>query len=287
MVQNLEFIFLGTGTSAGVPVIGCDCPVCTSEDPRDRRLRTSAAIRFKNRDGEERVILIDTSPDLREQVLRARLRRCDAIVYTHNHADHIFGLDDVRRFNVLMNAPIDMYADDHTMEALRRVYQYIFERDGNVNNSFVATIIGHRIDPDRPFDLHGIRLTPLRLLHGRLPVLGYRLEVLDDQDVAAVQPDPFPLAYCTDVSAIPPETWPRLTGLRTLVLDMLRFRRHATHLCCDQAIDIAHRVRAEQTYFVHMGHDLQHAIVDADLPERMALAYDDLRLGHGAPVDAG
>ena len=288
MIRDLEFIILGSGTSAGVPVIGCDCDVCRSDDPRDRRLRTSAALRFQDADGHPRVILIDTSPDLREQALREDLRRTDAIVYTHHHADHILGLDEVRRFNALMDAPIDVYADDHTMDSLRRVYQYIFERERNVNDSFVASLIGHRIDPARPLDLHGLRFTPLRLLHGRLPVLGFRIDAIDPDGhaITAVDPlGPLPLAYCTDVSAIPPETWPKLEGLTTLVLDMLRFRHHPTHLTLDQATDIARRVGARQTRFVHMGHDIKHADVDPTLPDGMALAYDGLILAdHTVPA---
>lgn len=236
-IHDVEVLILGSGTSAGVPVIGCDCRVCTSDDPRDRRLRCSACVRFVDGGGAERAILIDTSPDLREQALRHRLRRCDAIVYTHNHVDHVFGLDEVRRFNMLMKAPIDVFADERTMASLHRVYRHIFERHKNVNDSFVASLVPRLIDPDSPLDLFGLRLTPIRLLHGRLPLLGYRLEAIDDEGaIRARQPAPLPLAYCTDVSAIPPGSWRRLTGLRTLVLDMLRYRKHPTHFTVDEAI---------------------------------------------------
>jgi phosphoribosyl 1,2-cyclic phosphate phosphodiesterase len=282
-VHDVQFIILGSGTSAGVPVIGCSCDVCTSSDPRDRRLRCSACLRFTDGAGRPRVILLDTSPDLREQALRERLDRCDAIVYTHHHVDHIFGLDEVRRFNALMNAPIDVYADEHTMEALHRVYRHIFDRDRNANDSFVATLIPHLIDPARPIDLFGVRLRPLRLLHGRMPILGFRVEAVDGAGrVAPAQPPPLPLAYCTDVSAIPPETWPALRGLRTLVLDMLRERRHPTHLTVDQAVAIAGEVGAERTWFVHMSHDVRHADLDPRLPPGMALAYDGLMLRDGS-----
>lgn len=278
-VRDLEFIILGSGTSAGVPVIGCDCETCRSDDPRDNRTRCSAAVCFVDPLGQRRVILIDTSPDLRQQALRHGLQRCDAIIYTHNHVDHTFGLDDVRRFNAVMRAPIDLYADRHTMESLQRVYQHIFRRDQNVNDSFVATLIPHLIDPRNPVDLFGLRFTPLEFLHGRLPVLGYRIEAIDGRnepmDIEA-QPACLPLAYCTDVSGIPPETWPKLTGLRTLVLDMLRYRRHATHFTVDEAISAAEQIAAEQTYFLHMTHDIRHAELDPELPESMALAYDGL-----------
>jgi phosphoribosyl 1,2-cyclic phosphate phosphodiesterase len=279
MIRDVEMIILGSGTSAGVPVIGCSCEVCTSEDPRDRRLRTSACVRFTDAEGRARVVLIDTSPDLREQALRHRLERCDAIVYTHNHVDHMFGLDEVRRFNILMKAPIDVHADARTMESLHRVYRHIFKRDQNVNDSFVATLCPRLIDdPPEPIDLFGLRFTPLRLLHGRLPILGFRLEALEPggDAVAAEQPDPLPVAWCTDASAIPAETWPRLEGLRGLVLDMLRYRHHPTHFTVDQAIEAAGRIAAERTWFIHMTHDIRHGELDPRLPEGMALSYDGL-----------
>jgi len=282
----MRFVFLGTGTSAGVPAIGCDCAVCASEDPRDKRLRTSACVIFNDEAGVERVVLIDTSPDLREQALRAKLRRCDAVLFTHNHVDHTFGLDEVRRFNAVMRAPIDVYAEEHTLGHLRRVYQHIFDRENNVNDSFVATLIAHRIDVERPIDLFGVRFTPIRVLHGRLPIVGFRIERIAafSEPAAAVAESavvggPFPLAYCTDVSAIPPESWKHLEGLGTLVLDALRARHHPTHLTLDRAVEIAERVGAGRTYFVHMAHDLGHAETDAALPEGMKLAHDGLVLG--------
>jgi phosphoribosyl 1,2-cyclic phosphate phosphodiesterase len=272
----MRFVFLGTGTSAGVPAIACDCAVCTSDDPRDTRLRTSAAVQFTDAGGQDRTILIDTSPDLRQQALRAGLTRLDAIVYTHNHVDHTFGLDEVRRFNAVMRMPIDDYAEEHTLAFLRRVYTHIFDAGANVNESFVATLIANRIDPERVIDLFGVRFEPIRMLHGRLPVLGYRVE--PGKDVRA-DGAVFPLAYCTDVSAVPPESWRKLEGLSTLVLDALRHRHHPTHLTLDRAVEIAERVGARQTWFVHMSHDLGHAETNAGLPEGMALAYDGLMLG--------
>jgi len=278
-VHDVELVVLGSGTSAGVPVIGCDCAVCTSDDPRDRRLRCSSCLRFVDADGQSRLILFDTAPDLREQALRHRLRRCDAILFTHHHVDHVFGLDDVRRFNVLMRSSIDVYAEPRVLEALGRIYKHIFEREKNVNDSFVATLVPHVIAPEGVVDLHGIRVTPIRLLHGRLPLLGFRVEALDAAgDVAAEQPGPLPLAYCTDVSAIPPETWRHLTGLRTLLLDMLRPRQHPTHFTVDQAVAAAGQIGADRTWFIHMTHDIRHADLDPTLPEGMALAWDGLVL---------
>jgi phosphoribosyl 1,2-cyclic phosphate phosphodiesterase len=279
-VRDLTLIILGSGTSAGVPIIGCDCPVCLSPDPRDRRTRCGACVSFTDPLGAERVILIDASPDLREQALRHKLARCDAILFTHNHVDHTFGLDEVRRFNALMRAPIDIYAERHTMEHLHRVYQHIFRKHENVNDSFVATLVPHLLDAERPLELFGLRVTPLRLLHGRLPVLGFRFDALDEnRHVLKEQQSPLPLAYCTDVSGLPPDTWPKLTGLNTLVLDMLRYRHHPTHLTVDQAIAAAQQIGAQRTYFTHMTHDIRHNELDPELPEGMGLAYDGLLIG--------
>lgn len=279
----MQFVFLGTGTSAGVPAIGCGCAVCRSADPRDQRLRTAGAVCFRDAAGNERVILLDASPDLRQQALRAGLRRCDAVFFTHNHVDHTFGLDEVRRFNALMGRAIEVYAEERTLEHLRQVYAHIFDRGSNVNESFVAALVPRRLEPFTPVTVHGLRLTPLRLLHGRLPIVGFRIEPEPGSVLAARVGDngPFPLAYCTDVSGIPPQTWPYLTGLRTLVLDALRYRRHPTHLTLDQAVNIAHQVGAARTYFVHMAHDLPHAQTNALLPLGMELAYDGLTLGLG------
>ena len=276
---ELQFIFLGTGTSAGVPVIGCECNVCTSEDPRDRRLRPSACFRFADPDGHERLILLDTSPDLRAQALRHGLERCDSILYTHDHVDHTFGLDEVRRFNAIMGTSIAIYAEAETMDSLKRVYRHIFDEKTNRNVSFVASLDSHVLDPTRSLDLYGLRFTPLRFFHGRLPILGYRVEMLDDDgQPAAEQPGPLPLAYCTDVSRIPPETWPRLTGLDTLVLDMLRYREHPTHFSVEQATLAAQRIGARRSWFIHMTHEILHAELEARLPAGMALAHDGLTL---------
>lgn len=277
----MRFVFLGTGTSAGIPAIGCSCAVCMSPDPRDNRLRTAAALEFADPEGHPRTVLIDAGPDLRQQALRAGLTRCDAVLFTHNHVDHTFGVDELRRFNAVMGAAIDIYAEPHTLSHLARVYQHIFDRQANINDSFVATLISHRVAPAEPIDLFGLRFTPFRLLHGHLPIAGYRVEPSPGSPVAA----PFlPLAYCTDVSGIPPETWPHLRGLRTLVLDALRHRRHPTHFTLEQAVNAAANIAADQTWFVHMAHDLGHAETDASLPEGMNLAYDGLTLGSPIPV---
>lgn len=229
---------------------------------------------MKDPRGQERVILIDAGPDLRQQCLRFGIDRVDAILFTHNHVDHTFGLDEVRRFNALQKSPIDIYADDHTISFLRRVYQHIFDADRNVNQSFVATLITHRVQGLQPFELYGLQVTPIPLLHGRLPVLGYRFEFANNASASEI----LPLAYCTDLSAVPTESWPLLGGLRTLVLDALRHRHHPTHLTIGQATDLALNVKAGTTWFIHMSHDVAHAELDASLPERISPAHDGLVL---------
>lgn len=286
----MRLTLLGTGTSSGVPAIACECRVCTSTDPRDRRLRTGAAVEWIDPAGHPRCVLIDATPDLRQQALQHRLTRCDAVLFTHNHVDHTFGLDELRRFNAVQRSPIDIYGEARTLEHLRRVFQHIFESRHNVNDSFVATLIAHTIEPETPIEVHGVRFTPIRLLHGKLPIVGFRIEEVGParHGPAADSADPrsaFPLAYCTDVSAIPPESWRRLTGLRTLVLDALRPRKHPTHFTIDEAVHAAASIGAERTWFVHMAHEVLHAEIDPTLPEGMALAWDGLQVGElGAPV---
>lgn len=275
-ISNVELTLLGTGTSSGVPVIGCDCAVCRSDDPRDRRLRSGALLRFNDAQGHARAILIDCSPDHREQALRIGLRRCDGILFTHHHVDHTFGLDEVRRYNALMSAAIDIYADARTLEHLERVYRHIFRSSENLNDSFVATLVARRIEAGRSFELFGLRVSPIELLHGRVPVLGFRFDAAPS---ARAEADSIlPLAYCTDVNAIPPASWRELTGLRTLVLDMLRYRAHPTHFTVDQAIAVAEQIGADRTLFVHMTHDIRHAELDAKLPPGMQLGFDGLRI---------
>lgn len=274
--------FLGTGTSAGIPVIACGCETCTSSDPRDTRTRTSATIEFTDDTGQERVILIDTSPDLRHQVLREGIGRIDAILFTHNHVDHTFGLDEVRRFNEVMRCSIPIYADEHTMNALGRVYQHIFSPHTNIQSSFIASLDPHIIFPYEPFTLFGLTITPVTLMHGKMSILGY---LFDRPGGGGDRPGGdrpgaglLPLAYCTDVCAIPDRSMELLRAADTLVLDALRHRPHSTHFTVEQAVEAAGKINASRTYFVHMTHDLRHAQTDAALPDGIALAYDGLIL---------
>ena len=276
-LSDFSFTFLGTGTSAGVPVIGCQCEVCTSDDQRDRRRRASICLQFTDGGGQERVVLVDTSPDLRAQALDLRLDRCDAILFTHDHVDHTFGLDEVRRFNAVMGSSIDIYAEKETLDFLHRVYRHIFEAEKNINRSFVASLQEHELRVGEVLDIFGLRFTPIRLLHGRQPVLGFRIEALDGAGgVAPSQPGPLPLAYCTDVSEIPEESWGQLGELKTLVLDMLRPQPHPTHFSTAEAVSAAEKVAPGQTFFTHMTHDISHA--GLELPAGMQLAHDGLVL---------
>ncbi len=266
--MSLELIFLGTGTSAGVPMIGCDCAVCRSDDPRDHRTRPSVVVRYPDADGTPRQFLVDTSPELRLQIIRHDIRTIDAVIMTHAHADHIFGMDDLRRFNAVMEAPIDIYAEPATLDRLRHIFGYIFDRDPARSETFIAHLVPRPIDADTPFELYGTTWTPIRLMHGRLPILGFRI----DHGGRAV-------AYCTDVSGFPPPSYRQLQGLDVLVIDALRYRHHPTHLTVDQALNEIEAIAPRRAYLTHIAHDIQHADLAERLPEGVFLSYDGLVVG--------
>lgn len=250
---SARIILLGTGTSHGVPMIGCDCDVCRSADPRDRRTRVSAIVQTPGA-----ALLIDTPPELRIQCLINDIRRVDAVLYTHQHADHIVGLDDLRRFNALQRSTLPCYANAHTIRSLRQVFPYAFTNDPGYPSA-KPELVPHVIDG--PFEVNGIAVTPIPLLHGELGILGFRVGRF---------------AYCTDCSIIPDESWPLLTDLDVLVLDALRKRPHPTHFNLDQAVETARRIAARRTYFTHIAHELSHAATDAALPDDMAMGYDGM-----------
>ncbi len=287
----LEVLFLGTGTSAGVPMIGCDCPVCRSDDPRDRRSRPSVLVRYPVSGGASGIVgegngrvhqwLIDAGPDLRTQMIEHRVSRLDGVLITHTHADHVFGLDDMRRFNAVMDAPIDLYAEQSAHERLRAMFAHIFDPGSNVNQSFVAKLIPNRVKAGDAIDLHGARWTPLRLLHGRLPILGFRVDY-PGGELGADAASPGSFAYCTDVSGIPPETWPLLERLDVLVIDALRYKHHPTHMTVDQALEVIDRLQPGRAYLTHIAHDISHAELEPKLPENVSIGFDGLVVSCGA-----
>jgi phosphoribosyl 1,2-cyclic phosphate phosphodiesterase len=252
----VKVVFLGTGTSHGVPMIGCACAVCASTDPRDTRLRPSIYLHL---DDDTRV-LIDTSPDLRAQALAARIARVDAVLFTHAHADHIFGLDDVRRFNAISHQPVPCYGDGRTLDDLRRIFSYAFKaeapRGGGVPDLRLWTIGGR-------FSLGRQEIVPVPVRHGPRMILAFRIGRF---------------AYLTDCNAIPEASLALLEGVDVLVLDALRRRTHPTHFSLEEAVAAARRIGARQTYFTHICHDLGHAETCATLPAGMSLAHDGLTL---------
>ena len=240
-------------------MIGCSCAVCRSTDPRDKRLRPSIFVDLLAERGGVRSILVDTSTDLRQQALTHDITRVDAILFTHSHADHILGLDEVRRFNVLQKTAMPCYGDRQTLADLRTTFSYIFSGPkvgGGIPQLSLTEI-------DGPFQLGGAEIVPVPLMHGPRPILGFRIGAF---------------AYLTDCSAIPDASWPLLAGVRTLVIDALRDRPHPTHFSVAEALDAVQRIAPERAYFTHIAHDLPHAATNARLPRGVELAYDGLVL---------
>ena len=252
--------FLGTGTSFGVPVIGCGCEVCTSTDPRDRRTRHAAMI--ETDDGSRR-ILIDTPPELRLQLLAAGTTRIDAVWFTHDHADHTHGIDDLRVFSARLRQSLPAWADPVTAASLRRKFHYIFDPDYRPPEGTTKPEIRlHDFDPDSSVDIAGFAMTPLRLPHGDMDVFGFRIGAL---------------GYLTDAKLIPAGTRKLLEGVRVLVVNALwEGNPHPTHFNVEEAVAAARELGAERTYLTHMTHRLRHATLAASLPPGMAPAYDGL-----------
>jgi phosphoribosyl 1,2-cyclic phosphate phosphodiesterase len=247
--------FLGTGTSQGVPVIACGCEVCTSSDARDKRLRTSILI-----EAEDKTIVIDSGPDFRYQMLRAKVKHLDAIVFTHEHKDHIAGMDDIRAFNYKQNSPVDVYADARVQRALVREFPYIFDGTGYPG---IPQVIVHPIDL-HPFDIGSVKFTPVEVLHYKLPVLGFRIN---------------DFTYITDAKTVSETEKEKIIGTKILVINALQKQTHISHFTLDEAIAFANDIGAEKTYLTHISHRLgKHLDISKELPDNIELAYDSLKL---------
>lgn len=252
-------VFLGSGTSTGVPVLGCDCRVCGSDDPRNHRTRPS--VLFQLRQGN---LLIDTTPEMRLQLLREGVKVVHALAYTHAHVDHLFGFDDARLFPRYIGGSLPVFCDEHTEAAIRRVFNYAFgERAEAIPPGHLPKVRFQRIAPGVPFEALGESVLPIRLEHGRFEVLGFRIGGL---------------AYCTDVNRIPEASWPLLKGLDVLVLDALRHEPHPTHFSLSEALEVVERLRPGRTFLTHLSHGFDHGPTETTLPPRVGLAYDGLAL---------
>ena len=253
-----EMILLGVGTSVGVPVIGCSCAVCTSGDPKNDRTRSSAILGLP--DGN---LLIDTSPDLRQQLLRENIGIAHAVLYTHEHADHLFGLDDVRLFPFHLGHPVPLYCEPTVESRIRKSYDYAFSDALQTHQGAIPKLEIRTIGLE-PFELLGAQVTPIRLLHGaNFQVLGFRFGNV---------------AYCTDVSEIPESSMTLLHNLDVLVLSALRHEPHATHMSLDEAVAVAQRLQPKRTVFTHMSCHLDYRQTNATLPHNVQLGYDGLRI---------
>ncbi len=253
-----QLVVLGTGTSVGVPTIGCDCPVCQSDDPRNRRTRCSVILGLP-----EGNLLIDTPPDLHQQLVRERIGIVHAVAYTHEHADHLFGMDELRIFQFYLGRPVPIYCEKPVEDCLRRCFAYAFSDAETTHSGAIPQVEIHRIGL-APFELLGATIQPLRLRHGpRFEVLGFRIGNV---------------AYCTDTNHIPEESLARLEGLDVLILDALRYHPHPTHFSLDEALAVVERLRPKRAYFTHISCRMDHEATEARLPPHVRLAYDGLRI---------
>lgn len=256
-LMPMELTFLGTGTSVGVPMIGCHCAVCSSKDTRNVRRRTSLYVRT-----ERAAIVIDTPPDFRQQALDHGVDRVDAVVFTHAHADHIFGFDDIRRFNTLQNCVIPAYADAETLEDVKRVFHYIGNRP--CPKGLYRPLVDF-VEIGGPFEVGDVRLTPLDVQHGR-KMTGYLLES-----------GGLRVGYVPDCHAMPGHTVDRLRGVDVMVLDALRYRPHPSHICVEESLALLARIGSARSYLIHLCHDVEHGELAARLPPEVRVSYDGLR----------
>jgi len=253
-MSSLQLTILGSGTSMGVPTLGCHCAVCESQDPLDKRMRPSVLLSYGGRN-----VVIDTTPDFRSQALRFRIDRLDAVIYTHGHADHVLGLDDIRPFNLKQKSTIPVYGSADTLEGIKRQFAYIFEEP--VPGSTLPGVELHAIDG--PFELFGATIVPVPALHGELPVLGFRIGKA---------------AYLTDFILVPQSSKELLSGLDDFILDALRYVPHPTHSNVEQSLALVKELSPKRAWFTHICHDLGHAETNSRLPQNVRLAYDGLQL---------
>jgi len=253
-----DLTFLGTGTSTGVPVIGCDCEVCQSTDPRDARLRSSVLL-----ESGDRTILVDTSPDLRQQMLVTRTARIDGVLFTHAHSDHTAGLDELRRYNIMQEARIPVWATPDTGAEILERFAYAFDHSFSFFGAKPDLDL-HSFDPDMPFDVLGVPVLPIPIKHGWMSIVGFRFGNV---------------AYLTDAKVIPESTFPLLENLDLLILTALRQKPHVAHMNLEEALAAIERIAPRRSLLTHIAHDLGcHAVVEQDLPANVALARDGLRL---------
>jgi len=257
MQRQRTFTFLGTGTSVGIPMVGCDCGVCRSTDPRNQGYRCSVLIAAPQGN-----ILIDTSPELRLQLLRAKVQAVHAVLFTHYHADHLFGLDDVRPLCRYLGGPMPLYCTGEVEDKIREAFSYAFARDADLLPAGYVPKLSIQPISEEPFTVLGQRVVPIPLVHSRFNVFGFRI---DD------------VAYCTDVNRIPDRSWPLLEGVRVLILDALRPKPHPGHLSIDEALAIIARLKPARAYLTHMGHEVDHETTNRQLPQGVELAYDGLQ----------
>jgi phosphoribosyl 1,2-cyclic phosphate phosphodiesterase len=252
----VKITFLGTGTSQGVPFIGCECKVCTSPDPRDNRLRTSVWI-----ETADASVVIDSGPDFRQQMLRANVRRLDALLFTHGHKDHIAGMDDIRAYNYHDGKAMDVYATTETQETIKREFQYIFAEHTYPG---IPQVKLHTISNSEPFEINGLHIIPIRVLHYKMEVLGFRIGNF---------------TYITDANHIDHSEIAKARGSKAFVLNALRHQQHPSHYTLSEAINMAGEVKADNSYFTHISHQLgTHSEIEKMLPAGMHLAYDGLVL---------
>ncbi|MEZ4936486.1 MAG: MBL fold metallo-hydrolase [Crocinitomicaceae bacterium] len=249
----MEITFLGTGTSQGVPVIGCDCPVCTSFDPRDNRLRSSILIEYNGKN-----ICIDSGPDFRQQMLREDVQKLDAILYTHEHKDHIAGTDDIRAFNFKQKTPMPMYCSKRVLEGFKKEFHYVFSGD---NYPGIPQFNIQLIDKE-PFEFAGIPIIPIEVMHHKLPVTAFRIK---------------DFTYITDANYVADEEFEKIKGTKVLVLNALRKTQHISHFSLDEALEFIDRIQPERAYLTHISHYFGlHEQEEINLPSNVFLAYDGL-----------